>query len=136
MTSSPSSARAASTSPLISSWWANTTVESRGSKTGGRASVRSVTRFLASRRVSRSAAARSATGSAWCRISPPTGTRIGWSSAMLATTFRPGMSSAVTTATFDQSNDGSSSMASRRACGTVERIVAPYQAPGKTRSSA
>ena len=54
---------------------------------------------------------------------------------MLATTLRPGMSSAVTTATRLQSNPGSSSIASSRACGTVERIVAPYQAPGNTRSS-
>ena len=69
-------------------------------------------------------------------LAPPTGTRIGWSSAMLATTLRPGMSTEVTTATFDQSKAGSSSIASSRAWGTVERIVAPYQAPGKTRSSA
>ena len=109
---------------------------SSGSKTGSIAAVRRVTRRLASRRVSRSAAASSATGSAWWRISPPSGTRIGWSSAMLATTFRPGMSSAVTTATRVQSKAGSSSIASRRAWGTVERIVAPYQAPGNTRSSA
>ena len=55
---------------------------------------------------------------------------------MLATMFRPGMSTDVTTATLDQSNAGSSSIARSRARGTVERIVAPYQAPGNTRSSA
>ena len=47
----------------------------------------------------------------------------------------PGMSLAVRTTTFDQSKSGSSSMPSSRACGSVDRIVAPYQAPGKTRSS-
>ena len=34
------------------------------------------------------------------------GTRIGWSSLIELTTFSPGMSAAVTTTTFDQSNDG------------------------------
>ena len=43
---------------------------------------------------------------------------------------------AVTTTTRFQSKASSSSIASRRACGSVERIVAPNQAPGKTRSSA
>ena len=56
-------------------------------------------------------------GSAWCRISPPTGTRIGWSVAMLATTLRPGMSSAVTTTTRSQAKSGSRSMPERAARG-------------------
>ena len=42
MISSPASANAASTSPLTSSWWAKTVVDSSGSKTGGSGSVRSV----------------------------------------------------------------------------------------------
>ena len=46
------------------------------------------------------------------------------------------MSALVTTTTRFQSNASSSSIASRRACGSVERIVAPNHAPGKTRSSA
>jgi hypothetical protein len=78
----------------------------------------------------------SAQGSAWWRISPPTGTSTGWSSWMRLTRFSPGMSALVTTTTRFQSNASSSSIASRRACGSVERIVAPNQAPGKTRSSA
>ena len=97
--------------------------------------MRSVTRRFASRSVSRSGAAISATGSAWWRISPPTGTRIGWSAAMLATTLVPGMSSAVTTTTRSHGNAGSSSIASSVAWASVERIVAPYQAPGNTMSS-
>ena len=64
------------------------------------------------------------------------GTRIGWSSLIELTTLSPGMSAAVTTTTFDQSKPGSRSSASNRACASVERIVAPNQAPGKTRSSA
>ena len=55
--------------------------------------MRSVTRRFASRSVSRSGAAISATGSAWCRISPPTGTRIGWSACDARDEFVPGMSS-------------------------------------------
>jgi hypothetical protein len=54
---------------------------------------------------------------------------------MRLTTFSPGMSSAVTTTTRRQSNASSRSIDSRRACGSVERIVAPYHAPGNTRSS-
>ena len=50
--------------------------------------------------------------------------------------FSPGMSAAVTTTTVVQSKAGSSSSATNRACGSVERIVAPNQAPGTTRSSA
>ena len=72
-------ASAASTSPRVRSKCANTTSEASGSNTGASGSVRSRTRRRASRRVSRSGAASRATGSAWCRISPPTGTRIGWS---------------------------------------------------------
>jgi hypothetical protein len=52
------------------------------------------------------------------------------------TRFSPGMSAAVATTTFDQSTSGSSSIARSFARGSVDRIVAPYQAPGKTRSSA
>ena len=81
-------------------------------------------------------AAISAHGSAWWRISPPTGTSTGWSSSIRLTMLSPGMSSAVTTTTRFQSKASSSSMPSRRACGSVDRIVAPNQAPGKTRSSA
>jgi hypothetical protein len=55
---------------------------------------------------------------------------------MRLTMFSPGMSSAVTRMTLDQSNEGSRSRATKRACASVERIVAPYHAPGKTRSSA
>jgi hypothetical protein len=69
-------------------------------------------------------------------ISPPTGTRTGWSSLISETMLSPGMSAAVTTTTRDQSNSGARSIARRRACGSADRIVAPYQAPGKTRSSA
>ena len=123
-------ASAASTSPRDRSKCANTTSDSSGSNTGASGSVRSRTRSRASRRVSRSGAASRATGSAWCRISPPTGTRIGWSVRMLAMTFWPGMSSAVTTATRAQSKPGSRSMPARRARASVERIVAPYHAPG------
>ena len=47
----------------------------------------------------------------------------------------PGMSAAVATTTFDQSTSGSSSIASSFARASVERIVMPCQAPGKTRSS-
>src|SRR5215203_2082300 len=54
---------------------------------------------------------------------------------MELTTLSPGMSAAVTTTTDDQSNAGSRSRAVNVACASVERIVAPYQAPGKTRSS-
>ena len=42
------------------------------------------------------AAARSASGSAWCWISPPTGTRTGWSSLIRRQMLSPGMSAAVT----------------------------------------
>ena len=49
--------------------------------------------------------------------------------------FSPGMSSAVATTTFDQSMSGSSSIATSFARASVERIVVPNQAPGKTRSS-
>ena len=52
-----------------------------------------------------------------------------------ATTFSPGMSAAVTTTTCDQSKAGSRSIPSSRACGSVARTVAPYHAPGTTRSS-
>ena len=51
------------------------------------------------------------------------------------TMFSPGMSAAVTTTTFDQSKAGSRSSASKVACASVERIVAPYHAPGTTMSS-
>ena len=51
-------------------------VEASGSKTGGSGSVRRRMRRLASRSVSRSGAASSATGSAWWRISPPTEGRL------------------------------------------------------------
>ena len=51
----------------------------------------------AARSVSRSGAARRATGSAWWRISSVTST--GWSDWMAAMTFSPGMSAAVTTTT-------------------------------------
>src|SRR6185437_4660321 len=45
------------------------------------------------------------------------------------------MSAAVAMTTFDQSTSGSGSMATSFARASVERIVMPYQAPGKTRSS-
>ena len=111
--------------------------DSSGSKTGGSGSVRTVTRVA--RRPQRwpgRARRRRASGSAWCWISPPIGTRIGWSALIELTTLSPGMSAAVTTTTDDQSKAGSSSRATNVACASVERIVAPYQAPGKTRSSA
>ena len=57
------------------------------------------------------------------------------SDLMELTMFSPGMSAAVMTTTRDQSKSGSSSMPRSRAWASVERIVAPYQAPGKTRSS-
>ena len=44
----------------------------------------------------RSGAATSASGSAWCWISPPSGTRTGWSSLISDTMLSPGMSAAVT----------------------------------------
>ena len=97
------------------------------------ASVRSRMRRLASRSVALSGAATRATGSAWCRMT--SAARAGWSALIELTMFSPGMSAAVRTTTRDQSKAGSSSMPSRRACGTVERSVAPYQAPGTTRSS-
>ena len=53
--------------------------DSSGSKTGRSCSVRGLRRRRASRRVARSGAAMRASGSAWCWISPPSGTRIGWS---------------------------------------------------------
>ena len=106
-----------------------------GSKTGASRVVRGVARCRASRSVARSGAARSASGSAWCWISPPSGTRIGWSLLMLLTMFSPGMSAAVTTTTLVQSKAGSRSSASKVAWASVERIVAPYQAPGTTMSS-
>ena len=73
------------------------------------------------------AAARSASGSAWCWISPPIGTRIGWSSLIELTMFSPGMSAAVTTTTFDQSKAGSSSSASKRGVrvGRADRRAVP-----------
>src|SRR5436190_24188930 len=46
------------------------------------------------------------------------------------------MSAAVTRTTADQSKSGSRSRATKRARGSLERIVAPNQAPGTTRSSA
>jgi hypothetical protein len=69
-------------------------------------------------------------------ISPPSGTRTGWSSLMSETMLSPGMSAAVTRTTFDQSKASSRSSPTNRAWASVERMVAPYQAPGKTRSSA
>ena len=63
----------------------------------GSGSVRSVMRFLASRSVSRSGAASSATGSAWWRIT--SSARIGWSSLIRLTTLSPGRSFAVSTTT-------------------------------------
>ena len=95
-----------------------------------------MTAWRAARSVARSGAARRASGSAWCWISPPIGTRIGWSGLIELTMLSPGMSAAVTTTTDDQSKPGSRSSAANVACASVERIVAPYQAPGKTRSSA
>ena len=105
--------------------------DATGSKTGGSGSVRTVIACRAARSVARSGAARSASGSAWCWISPPIGTRIGWSSLIELTMLSPGMSAAVTTMTVDQSKAGSRSSATNRACASVERIVAPNQAPGK-----
>ena len=64
------------------------------------------------------------------------GTSTGWSSSIRLTTFSPGMSSAVTTTTRLQSKPSPRSIPSRRAWGSVERMVAPYHAPAKTRSSA
>jgi hypothetical protein len=106
-------------------------VERRGSRS---LTIRAARR--AARNVARSGAAISTSGSAWCWISPPIGTRIGWSAWIALTMFSPGMSAAVRTTTFDQSKVGSTSSATKVACASVERIVAPYQAPGKTRSSA
>src|SRR5688500_10532919 len=60
---------------------------------------------------------------------------MGWSDLIELTMLSPGMSAAVTTMTFDQSKAGSSSSASKVACASVERIVAPYHAPGMTMSS-
>ena len=128
-------ANAASGSPLASSYAANAWSDSSGSKTAGSGSVRGCTAARAARSVARSGAARRASGSAWWLISPPTGTRIGWSSLIELTMLSPGMSAAVTTTTVDQSNAGSRSSATNRACASVERMVAPNQAPGKTRSS-
>ena len=69
----------------------------------------------------------SASGSAWCWISPPTGTRIGWSALIELTTLSPGMSAAVTTTTVDQSNAGSSSSAAKRRVrvGRADRRAVP-----------
>ncbi len=103
-------------------------VEDRRQRLGAR-----LMRRLASRRVALSGAARSATGSAWWRMM--SAARAGMSSWMELTMFSPGISAAVMTTTFDQSKSGSSSSPSRRACASVERMVAPYQAPGNTRSS-
>src|SRR4051812_45168604 len=61
---------------------------------------------------------------------------MGWSSLIRLTTFSPGMSAAVTRTTVDQSKSGSRSRPTKRARGSLERIVAPNQAPGTTRSSA
>src|SRR5438093_3456319 len=128
-------AKPAAMSPCETSYWANTWSDCSGSNTGGRASVTSFIRPLSWRSVSRSGAASSATGSAWCRISPPTGTSSGWSSLIRLTTLSPGISAAVARTTFDQSTSGSGSIASSFARASVERIVMPYHAPGKTRSS-
>jgi hypothetical protein len=85
--------------------------------------------------VARSGAARRARPSAWCWISPPTGTRIGWSDLIELMMFSPGMSAAVTTTTLVQSKAGSRSSPSNVAWASVDRIVAPNQAPGTTMSS-
>ena len=85
---------------------------SSGSKTAGRRVGPQPARgAFAARSVARSGAAMSAHGSAWCWISPPTGTSTGWSSWIRLTRFSPGMSSAVTTTTRFQSNASSSSIA-------------------------
>ncbi len=123
----------ASRSPLAISNRLQASVDARGSKTGGSGSVRRWIASRAARARAGSGAATSATGSATCRIS--SATSAGWSSASEAITFSPGMSAAVTTTTCDQSNAGSRSMPSRRACASVARTVAPYHAPGTTRSS-
>ena len=129
-------ASAASTSvPASIVYWANVWSDSSGSKTPGSFVVRGSARRRASRRVALSGAARRASGSAWCWISPPSGTRIGWSLLIELTMFSPGMSAAVTTTTFDQSKPGSSSSASNVACASVDRMVVPYHAPGTTMSS-
>src|SRR5215207_9327156 len=60
---------------------------------------------------------------------------MGWSDLIELTMFSPGVSAALTTMTFDQSKAGSRSSASKVACASLERIVAPYQAPGTTMSS-
>src|SRR5688572_6369476 len=129
-------ASAASTSvPASIVYWANVWSDSSGSKTPGSFVVRGIARRRASRRVALSGAASRARGSAWCWISPPTGTRIGWSLLIELTMFSPGMSAAVTTTTFDHSKSGSNSSASKVACASVERMVVPYHAPGTTMSS-
>ena len=110
---------------------------SSGSKTAGSGSVRGVHGGRAPPGASPDRARRggpAARRGGW--ISPPTGTRIGWSSLIELTMLSPGMSAAVTTTTVDQSKAGSRSSATNRACASVERMVAPNQAPGKTRSSA
>ena len=129
---------AASRSPRLDARRPRTRGRTRaGRRPAGAASVRGrAPACRAARSVARSGAARRASGSAWCWISPPTGTRIGWSALIELTMLSPGMSAAVTTTTVDQSKAGSSSRATNVACASVERIVAPYQAPGKTRSSA
>ena len=114
---------------------ANAWSDASGSKAGGSGVVRGRAR----RRASRSVAGRVRRGAPAARRgagSPRrSGTRIGWSALIELTMFSPGMSAAVTTTTFDQSKPGSRSRATKVACASVERIVAPYQAPGTTMSS-
>ncbi len=122
-------ANAASRSPPASIvYWANVCSDTSGSKTAGAASsCAAVARWRASRRVALSGAARRASGSAWCWISPPIGTRIGWSLLIELTMLSPGMSAAVTTTTFDQSKAGSSSSAIERGVrvGRTDRGAVP-----------
>ena len=125
---------AASTSPRATSYWAKTELGLEGSKTGRSASVRSVTRRLprgASRGPARRAAppARPGGGS---RPRPGRGSagRPDRADDVLARDVVRGHDD-----DRDQSNAGSSSIAEQRGVRSVERIVAPYQAPGKTRSS-
>src|SRR6266567_4320974 len=66
---------------------------------------------------------------------PALGARTGCSSRIRWTTFSPGMSSAVTTTTPDQSKAGSNVMDWIVPRGIVDRTVLPYQAPAMAMSS-
>ena len=130
-------AKPASTSPLRDLVVGEDCVDSSGSKTGGSGSVRERDRACwASRRVSRSARReeRDRLGVMLDLAAEgrgPAGRRAMRADDVVAGDVLGGQDGSPGTSR----SPGRGRSPSSRACGSVERIVAPYQAPGKTRSS-